>query len=88
MTAASGVTITLEGTLTLSASGYELRTSHRNKVNGMPFDNAACGTCVRDGRTITLLYGDEGTGSNQTRGVFRRDGYAGCPARASSHPAQ
>ena len=97
-----GCCITLAGSLTFSATTYELRTSHRNKVNGMLFDNSERGTWVRDGRTITftrtsgggagypyllapgtlsvdgttvtLLYGDEGPGSNQTRGVFRKGG--------------
>ena len=97
-----GCCITLSGSLTFSVSDYELRTSHRNKVNGMLFDNSERGTWVREGRTIrftrtsgggagypyllapgqlsvdgltvTLLYGDEGPGSNQIRGVFRKGG--------------
>ena len=32
----------------------------------------APGTVSSDGQTITLLYGDEGPGSNQIEGVFRR----------------
>ena len=32
----------------------------------------APGTVSSDGQTITLLYGDEGPGSDQTEGVFRR----------------
>ena len=95
-----GCCITLAGTLAFTATTYDLRTSHRNKVNGMLFDNSEQGTWTRDGRTIrftrtggggagypyllapgelsadgrtlTLLYGDEGPGSDQTRGVFRR----------------
>lgn len=95
-----GCCITLAGSITFAASAYDLRTSHRNKVNGMLFDNSEQGTYVlegrtirftrtggggagypyllapgtvsADGRTITLLYGDEGPGSDQTRGVFRR----------------
>ena len=95
-----GCCITLSGSLTFTDAEYELRTSHRNKVNGMLFDNSERGTWTRegrtirftrtgggsagypyllapgelaaDGRTVTLHYGDEGPGSDQTRGVFRR----------------
>lgn len=95
-----GCCLTLSGSLTLTASTYDLRTSHRNKNNGINFDNAEQGTYARqgntlaftrtagggagfpyllgpgtvsaDGTSVTLLYGDEGPGSDQTRATFRR----------------
>ena len=95
-----GCCLTLSGSLTLTAATYDLRTSHRNKINGIEFDNSEQGTYTRerntltftrtggggegfpyllapatvsaDGRTVTLLYGDEGPGSDQTRAVFQR----------------
>jgi hypothetical protein len=94
-----GCCLTLSGSLTLTATRYELRTSHRNKNNGITFDNAEEGTYTRegntlsftrtggegefpyllapgtiseDGDTVSLLYGDEGPGSDQTRATFRR----------------
>jgi hypothetical protein len=94
-----GCCLTLSGSLTLTAATYDLRTSHRNKINGIEFDNSeqgrytrqghtlsftrtggagsfpyllAPGTASADGRTVTLLYGDEGPGSDQTRAVFQR----------------
>jgi hypothetical protein len=94
-----GCCLTLSGSLTLTATGYELRTSHRNKINGITFDNAEEGTYTRegntlsftrtggegefpyllapgtvseDGDTVSLLYGDEGPGSDQIRATFRR----------------
>lgn len=95
-----GCCLTLSGSITLTASTYDLRTSHRNKNNGLEFDNAEQGTYTRDGttlhftrtggssdgfpyllapgqvnndgRTLTLLYGDEGPGSDQTEAVFTR----------------
>ncbi len=79
---------------------YDLRTSHRNKNNGITFDNSEQGTYTRQGNTlsftrtgggregfpyllgpgtvsaddgtVTLLYGDEGPGSDQIRATFRR----------------
>jgi hypothetical protein len=73
---------------------------HRNKNNGMTFENSEQGTYTRAGntlnftrtdgggegipyllgpgtvsadqQTVTLLYGDEGPGSNQIQGTFRR----------------
>jgi hypothetical protein len=89
---------TLSGSLTLSASTYDLRTTHRNKNNGITFENSEQGTYTRDGNTlaftrtggggagypyllgpatvdgatVTLLYGDEGPGSDQIRATFRR----------------
>jgi hypothetical protein len=78
---------------------YDLRTSHRNKNNGITFDNSEQGTYTRqgntlsftrtgggglfpyllgpgtvseDGDTVTLLYGDEGPGSDQIRATFQR----------------
>jgi hypothetical protein len=84
----------------LRAGTYDLRTSHRNKNNGIAFDNSEQGTYTRqqntltfvrtggggesfpyllgagtvtaDNSTVTLLYGDEGPGSNQIRATFRR----------------
>jgi hypothetical protein len=98
--APAGCCLTLSGSLTLTAATYDLRTSHRNKINGIEFDNSEQGTYTRqgntlsftrtggggegfpyllapgtvsaDGRTVTLLYGDEGPGSDQTRAVFQR----------------
>src|SRR5687767_11589601 len=95
-----GCCLTLSGSLTLTASTYDLRTSHRNKNNGINFDNTEQGTYSRqgntltftrtggggagfpyllgpgtvsaDGASVTLLYGDEGPGSDQTRATFRR----------------
>ena len=95
-----GCCLTLSGSLTLAASSYDLRTSHRNKNNGINFDNAEQGTYTRQGNTltftrtagggagfpyllgpgtvtgngssVTLLYGDEGPGSDQIRATFRR----------------
>lgn len=97
--AASGCCLTLSGSLTLTATSYDLRTSHRNKNNDITFDNSEQGTYARQGNTlsftrtgggegfpyllgpgavsgdqgtVTLLYGDEGPGSNQIRATFRR----------------
>jgi hypothetical protein len=94
-----GCCLTLSGSLTLSATTYDLRTSHRNKNNGILFDNSEEGTYARqgntlsftrtggagefpyllgpgtvsaDGGTVTLLYGDEGPGSDQIRATFQR----------------
>jgi len=96
----SGCCLTLGGTITFAGSSYDLRTSHRNKNNGITFDNSEQGTFVReantltftrtggggenlpyllgpgtvsaDQETLTLLYGDEGPGSDQIRALFRR----------------
>jgi hypothetical protein len=98
--APDGCCLTLSGSLTLTAGTYDLRTSHRNKNNGITFDNSEQGTYTRqgntlsfvrtggggegfpyllgpgtvsaDGDTVTLLYGDEGPGSDQIRAVFQR----------------
>src|SRR5687768_10546996 len=94
-----GCCLTLSGSLTLTATTYDLHTSHRNKNNGIEFDNSEQGTYTRqgnilsftrtggggefpyllapgtfsaDGRTVTLLYGDEGPGSDQIRATFER----------------
>ena len=94
-----GCCLTLSGSLTLATATYDLRTSHRNKINGIEFDNSERGTYTRqgntlsftrtggagefpyllapgtvspDGSTVTLLYGDEGPGSDQTRATFER----------------
>jgi hypothetical protein len=95
-----GCCLTLSGSLTFAAATYDLRTSHRNKNNGITFDNSEQGTYTRQGNTlrftrtggggegfpyllgpgtvsadnetVTLLYGDEGPGSNQIRATFTR----------------
>ena len=98
--APSGCCLTLSGSVTFTAGTYDLRTSHRNKINGITFENSEQGTYSRqgstlsftrtggggvgvpyllgqgtvsvDGTSVTLLYGDEGPGSNQIRATFRR----------------
>jgi hypothetical protein len=94
-----GCCLTLSGSLTLTATTYVLQTSHRNKNNGITFDNLeqgtytlqgntlsftrtggegefpyllSPGTISADGDTMTLLYGDEGPGSDQIRATFER----------------
>jgi hypothetical protein len=94
-----GCCLTLSGSVTFTATTYDLRTSHRNKNNSLTFDNSEQGTYARQGNTltftptggdevfayalgpgtvsaaqdtVTLLYGDEGPGSNQIRATFRR----------------
>jgi hypothetical protein len=93
-----GCCLTLSGSPSLTVATYDLRTSHRNKNNGITFDNSEQGTYTRqghtlsftrtdgegfpyllgpgtvsaDGATVTLLYGDEGPGSDQIRASFRR----------------
>ena len=95
-----GCCLTLSGSVTFTASTYHLRTSHRNKNNGITFDNSEQGTYTRqrstlsftrtggggegfpyllgpgtvsaDGTSVTLLYGDEGPGSDQIHATFRR----------------
>ncbi len=94
-----GCCLTLSGSLRLTPGTYDLRTSHRNKNNGIVFDNSEQGTYILEGRTlsftrtggsgefpyllgpgtvsadnstVTLLYGDEGPGSDQIRATFRR----------------
>jgi hypothetical protein len=95
-----GCCITLSGSLVFRENTYELRTTHRNKINGIVSENGESGTFVLDGRetvftrtagsgvgppyllapgrvsedgsAVTILYGDEGPGSDQTEAVFRR----------------
>jgi hypothetical protein len=95
-----GCCLTLSGSISFTSGTYDLRTSHRNKNNGILFDNSEQGTYTRQGNTlifvrtggggegfpyllapgtlssdngtVTLLYGDEGPGSNQIRARFRR----------------
>jgi hypothetical protein len=95
-----GCCLTLSGSVTFAGNTYDLRTAHRNKNNGLLFDNSEQGTFTRQGNTLAftrtggggegvpyllapgtvsagqetvmLLYGDEGPGSNQIRGTFRR----------------
>jgi hypothetical protein len=96
----AGCCLTLSGSLTLSATTYDLHTSHHNKNTDITFDNSEQGTYSRqgntlsftrdggggegipyllgpgsvsaDGDTVTLLYGDEGPGSDQIHAAFRR----------------
>jgi hypothetical protein len=92
-----GCCVTLSGSITFTATTYDLRTTHRNKNTGVTFSNSEQGTYTRegstltftrthggmpyllgpgtissDGRTVTLLYGDEGPGSDQIRATLRR----------------
>lgn len=94
-----GCCLTLSGSVTFTATTYDLHTSHRNKNNGLTFDNSEQGTYTREGNTlsftatggdelfayvlgpgtvsanqdtVTLLYGDEGPGSDQIRATFTR----------------
>ena len=98
--APDGCCLTLSGSVSFAAGTYDLRTSHRNKNNGITFDNFEQGRYTRQGNTlsftrtggggegvpyllgpgtvsadnvtVTLLYGDEGPGSNQIRATFQR----------------
>jgi hypothetical protein len=98
--APDGCCLTLSGSVTFAGGTYDLHTAHRNKNNGLNFENSEQGTYTRvgntlsftrsggggeeipyllgpgtvsaDQQTVTLLYGDEGPGSNQIRGTFRR----------------
>jgi hypothetical protein len=45
---------TLSGSLTLTAATYDLRTSHRNKNNGITFDNAEQGTYTRQDNILSF----------------------------------
>jgi hypothetical protein len=49
-----GCCLTLSGSLTLTATMYDLQTSHRNKNNGISFDNSEQGTYTRQGNTISF----------------------------------
>jgi hypothetical protein len=49
-----GCCLTLSGSLTLTATTYDLRTSHRNKNNGITFDNSEQGTYSRQGNTLSF----------------------------------
>lgn len=58
-----GCCLTLSGTLTLSATTYDLRTTHRNKNNGIEFENSEQGTWVLDGgRVVFTRTGGGGEG--------------------------
>lgn len=58
-----GCCLTLGGTLTLSATTYDLRTTHRNKNNGIEFENSEQGTWVLDGgRVVFTRTGGGGEG--------------------------
>ena len=48
-----GCCLTLSGSLTLTATAYDLRTSHRNKNNGITFDNSEQGTYSREGNALS-----------------------------------
>ena len=50
----SGCCLTLSGSLTFTATTYDLSTSHRNKNNGITFDNSEQGTYTRQGRTLSF----------------------------------
>ena len=95
-----GCCLTLSGSLSFTATAYEIRTSHRNKNNGIDFDNVesgtyrlqeavvhftrtggggeafpyllAPGTLSPDGKSLTVRYGDEGPGSEQSEFRFER----------------
>jgi hypothetical protein len=94
-----GCCLTLSGSVTFTATTYDIHTSHQNKNNGLTFDNSEQGTYTRQGNTltftatggdevfgyvlgpgtvsadqdtVTLLYGDEGPGSDQIRATFTR----------------
>ena len=47
-----GCCLTLSGSLTLTAATYDLHTSHRNKNNGLEFENSEQGTYVRQSGTL------------------------------------
>jgi hypothetical protein len=98
--APDGCCLTLSGSVTFTATTYDIRTSYRNKNNDLTFDNSEQGTYTRQGNTlsftrtggnsggfpyllgpgtvsadqetVTLLYGDEGPGSDQIRGTFTK----------------
>jgi hypothetical protein len=50
-----GCCLTLSGSLVLTAATYELRTRHRNKHNGITFDNSERGTYTRLGNTLSFV---------------------------------
>ena len=97
--APDGCCLTLSGSVSFTATTYDLRTTHQNKNNSLTFDNSEQGTYIRQGNTltftatggdevfgyalgpgtvspevdtVTLLYGDEGPGSDQIRATFIR----------------
>jgi hypothetical protein len=49
-----GCCLTLSGSVTFTAGTYDLRTSHRNKNNGITFDNSEQGTYSRQGNTLSF----------------------------------
>jgi len=57
----SGCCLTLSGSVVFTVTAYELRTSHRNKNNGLTFDNSEQGTYTRQANTLTFTAtgGDE-----------------------------
>jgi hypothetical protein len=50
----SGCCLTLSGSLTFTATTYDLRTSHANKNNGLTFDNSEQGTYTRQGAVLSF----------------------------------
>jgi hypothetical protein len=52
--APAGCCLTLSGSLTFTGSTYDLRTSHRNKINDITFDNSEHGTYTRQANTLTF----------------------------------
>jgi hypothetical protein len=49
-----GCCLTLSGSLTLTATTYDLRTSHRNKNSGAGFENSEQGTYTREGNALSF----------------------------------
>ena len=52
--APNGCCITLSGSMTFTATTYDIRTSYRNKNGGFPFDNSEQGTYTRARQTLTF----------------------------------
>ena len=49
-----GCCLTLSGSLTLTNTTYDLRTSHRNKSTGITFENAEQGTYTEQGNALSF----------------------------------
>ena len=49
-----GCCLTLSGSLSLTGTTYDLRTSHRNKNNGINFENSEQGTYTRQGDALSF----------------------------------
>ena len=52
--APDGCCLTLSGSVSFTTGTYDLRTSHRNKNNGITFDNSEQGTYTRQGNTLSF----------------------------------